>query len=109
MAEILGRNGATDAKEPHRQWTESNLNKAYAANMEHTPQNEIHLLSDLNLWLCFKRNWCKWKHSTLETMELSTEILNYLHICPEGQPGGNIWVPKLGKSWAFYESVESKA
>ena len=59
-------------------------------------------------------------------MELSTEMLNYLHICPEGHRGGNIWVPKLGKdldtterlnwtelklgkSWAFYESVESKA
>ena len=56
MAEILGRNGATDAKEPHRQCTESNLNKASAANMEHTPQNEIHLLSDLKLRLCFKRN-----------------------------------------------------
>ena len=28
---------------------ESNLNKVSAANMEHTPQNEIHLLSDLKM------------------------------------------------------------
>lgn len=28
---------------------ESNLNKVSVANMEHTPQNEIYLLSDLKL------------------------------------------------------------
>lgn len=49
MAEILGRNGATDAEEPHRQHTESNLNKDPAANTEHTPVNAIRLLSDLKM------------------------------------------------------------